>query len=673
MALTAQDRIEAQRLKDAASYRREQLESALSGLAKVTAVRADLQESQAKVIADYQKNAMGAIARVESAIMSGAKAAQIRGMVDLHELVNKAPVDFAKAAYMPDKALLDKVAMAVPVGQAESRTGENAKTAWQTFYKFAQPNSGNILGSYDEMVDRYGPDDGHVSPGDPDLWNNRQRVQTKLSTEREAAENQRRVYASLLERPQVYAEWAKEQGLDPNLDETKDKFAYDLGLDKLLPSVAASPFIAEMKKTIIQPAQVLAQVAAAGPIGTAIDQATEEVEFWRKMIPTGSEDSTELETEDTFRDKLAAWIGRKETRQWAESQGLKIGQTVPLTDDIKKAIAAGQYPGSVFTKYGVYLPAPDDMVAFRQAYRQLNIRPERQVFRAAGLTRGGHSVVEVVVKPPPKERAEALRGPKLVEATKDPAAAKDGSGLWVGKLEDGTYVSTKDGEKWEPMDSAAAQAILASSKLEMEPQPDEVYPLAKPAGEPKTYTGAFREQVYGDAPGSVRFVNPETGREEYIAPEDIVQQRFVNHEPGTHRVRPLDAVRKVASKALTKSAGVEQEPTPAKGPTPTSVTGPLRQPVKQAEPQALPDVEQMEQAQREKNRAVIPQVMKNADEALAMSRVRTPMSNPPPETTTPTTTTPTASVGPAPQDALRRKFKQARVSPAGTSYAAPPE
>jgi hypothetical protein len=676
---TYQERTALEQLKLSGSYKKEQLESALSGLAKAEGNLRDIQTEQAKLIQDYQKNALNDIARVEASIGSGSKAAQIRGMVDLHKLILNSPVDFAKAAYLPNRALLDRVEMTVPIGQAEALSNENRRLAWQTYYKFEQPDAGNVQGTYDAMVNNYGPEEGMVDPSDAALWAKRQRVQTKLTTERAASENFDRTYAAFRDKGATYETWAQEHNLDPNDEATREKFAYDLGLDKLLPSVATSPFIAELKKTVTQPAKVLEQTGAfVSPLDTAITEAKGDVEFWKSMIPKDAE-GADVESADTFRDKLAAWVGRPETKAWAESQGLRIGQTVPLTERIKEDIAAGNYPGAVFTKYGVYIPAPDDMVAFRKAYRQLNTRPERQVFRAAGLTRGGQSVVEVDLKPPPHIVARAL-GPKLVEATKDPATGKDGD-LWLGKLDDGSYVSTRDGETWEPMDAVVAQAILASSKLEMEPQPDEVHPFAKPVPQPKTFTGAYRAPRYGDAPGSVRFVNPESGKEEYIAPQDIAGQRFVNHAPGAHRPQPLDAVRKVATKALLARAGAEREPTPATGPAPTAATGPLPEPTRQAEPPKLPDLEAMEQAQREKNRAVTPAAnkaaqdfgMQQADKALEMSRARAPLGNPPPETKVPSTTTPTASAGPVPTDALRRKFRSAKMSPAGTSFVAPPE
>lgn len=651
--------IEAQKI--AATYWKEQYESAASALSKAGGHLSDLYEAKGKAVQDYQKAAMNAVSRIASTELP----ARIRGLVDLRELALTSQIDFAKAAYLPDRSLVDRIigeVSAIPTSDEEQRK----YAAWQKFYQYAQPDTGNLWGTYQEMIKKYGINDQEpesaITPENTTLWSAKQRVHDKLRTEKAAAENIGQTYAALTAVPGTYAEWARKHNLDPESDATRERFVRDLNLEAALPQVTSPEFVKAVQRVATMSPDTLEKSQAfTSPLDTGIKAAEAEVDFWKGQLPArpGEED---VETGDTFRDRLAAWVGRPETRQWAEANGLDIGQTVPLTDRIKQDIAEGKYPGHVFTKYGVYIPKPDDMVAFRKAYKQLDMRPERQVFRAAGAGYGGSTVVEVGLKAPPDVVAEERAKSPRIESV---AAHDQGA---VAKMSDGTYAASADGKTWKPIPESAAQQILQLPDVALEPLEEDVRPFFKEPP-PKMFVGAWRPPKYGDAPGSVRFVNPENGKEAYIRPEDVAGQRFVNHAPGAHKPQPLDVVRKVATERLLKRAGLEQEPTPATGPAPTSATGSLPAPVRQAEPPAVPDVERMEQAQREKNRAVNERAIQRADKALEMSRARTPLGNPPPEATTRTTSTPTMSTGSKETDALRRKFKAARMSPAATVYA----
>lgn len=674
---------EMENLRDSKQYA-----SAASALARADVQLTKLQGDKAKAIQDFQKGALNAAADIESKD----RVQYLKGLVALRELSLTAQIDFAKAAYLPDDALMQKINDRVAVIPPSDPAARN-KAAWEMFYNLVEPTSGNVWGTYQAMLKNYGENDkepaGAVTPDNVGLWRKRQNVLDKLETENSAAQNFNSTFAALHQNPITYAEWVRVNRKDPDDPNTREEFVRDLNLEAALPYGHTNDFLNHLRAVVKMPQDKLEKAQAfTTAYDEGIDTAKGAVEFWRGQLPRDAA-GEDVETGDTFRDRLAAWVGRPETRQWAEANGLSIGQTVPLTQRIKDDIAAGKYPGHVFTKYGVYLPKPDDMVAFRKAYNQLESRPERQVFRAAGLGYGGSTVVEVGLKPPPDVIEEAkAASPKVVEM----GQYNDGM---VAKLSDGSYAASTDGDTWKPLPADAAQQLVAEQKVQMDAFEDDLRPFYKEPP-PKMFVGAWRPPRYGDAPGSVRFVNPENGKEAYIAPQDVANQRFVNHAPGAHKPQPLDVVRKVATERLLKRAGLEQEPTPATGPAPTSATGPLPAPVRQAEPPKVPDVERMEQAQREENRTANEAAIRRADKALAMSRARAPLGNPPKdemppvppmpkegnapppvpappkgsepppvpkEVTTPTVTTPMLSTGARGQDVLRRKFRDARNPP----------
>lgn len=640
------------------------LSSVVRAIGQLSGQRADLVAEKADASKDLKLAALSTIKGVESSMKSGSEAARMRGLVDLHKLLVESPTAFAKAAYLPDRALLDRIVLGLPEpGQSEAEESNRRRAAWQAFYTQVQPDAGNVLGTYRAMQEQFGSDEGVIEPGNTALTKKRQMVAEKLATEEAAAAQFDRTIRAFTERPVVYAEWAAEQGLDPESDEARRKFAVDMGLDTLLPAVQESGFISRLKNTVEDP-KAFEDELARSDVGEGIAAIDKELDYLKGLLPG---ERGEGPTADTDRDKLAAWIGREDTRWWAEQHGLKLGQTVPLTPELQKEIDEGKYPGSVYTKYGVYLPRPDDMVAYRRAKAEQNRRPERQILRAFGTGRGAQSVVEVDLKPPDELVAKA-KGPRLSEVAIYPG--EGGAPAAVGKLADGTYVGSADMSTWKPIPEEAAAAIEG---LSFQPVTDEQYPLAKPLPT-KTVRGVRRLSQYGDAPGSVRFVNPDTGKEEYIAPEDIAEKREPGLAPGARRPQPLDAVRKAQAQGVLKRTGLTEEQ-----PEPT-----LRQePVSTPEDRPTPRQQAVEKLA---DNAAATTVLRQADKAVEASRASVPLNKVPAGTVTPSAVTPAERTEPAnpvvpaspvvssDEKADQRKlFRKAKMSPAGTSYAPPAE
>lgn len=658
----------------ATSLRREQLESVISVLGRIQDAHYDIGEKLGETTAKYKSKAQSDILAIERAVRSGSDAARIRGLVDLHELVVSSPIDFARAAHLPNTATLDAVRLAIPQNVMATNPAEAKRIAWQTFYSKIEPNAGNLQGTYDQMVDDYGEDKDYVKEEDTFLWNKKQLVENKLTTERAAAQDFDTRIRAIADSGTTYQKWAADNGLNPDDDATRKRFVQDMGLDKLIPMTGDSPFVTKLKATVLDPNAYKDELYRSD-FARELKRNEADQEFWKSMLPgdldgTGASGETSADDEWTRRDKLAAWVGRPETQEWAKKNGFTLGRTVPLTPELQKEIDDGVYPGSVYAHGQVYIPSPDDWKAFREFRGQLQRRPERQVGRALGLRHGSSSVVEFDYLPAKVlDAAKQARGPRLVEST------MDYSGGALGKLEDGSYVvGTLDGNNlvWKPLPADQAQAAIAAEKLSLAPQEKdiEVFPLAKTTElpKPKRVTGVYRPPMAGDPSGSLRFVDPQTGEEHYIAPQDIEAWHFPAGEPGHKKPQPLDDVRRAQAQRVLRKMLAPPLPTgPAPAAAPAQAAPPL--PTPPVPPLAKTDV--MPPAPGSQPPPVPPRVA--AD--VAPPPIPKPEGPPPVPKSSGTTTTPTVAPtkGANERDVLRQQFKRARMSPMGTAYAPPPE
>lgn len=568
------DRLALEREKIATRYMQEEFESLSASISRADALVSTGYAKLAADTADIKQKMIDAVAGFQRAQQSGSAAARMRATVDLRELMVKAPIDFAKAAYPPDEAALREIRIASnPSGDTNTRDKGIAQKAWQAFYTNHVEGAGNLWGTYKEMLDTYGPDtQGLGSEGG--LEAKRARVKERLTKEEGAAGAFQQAYQTLVDYPGALEKFlAENPTLDRNAESTLEAFENDAGMRERLPRIKDTPFIAGLQQAVTNldtGREDLYRKDHLAGIDAAASARDRDIALREKLALRSGEDGP---TDDTERDLMAAWLKRADVQEWAKKNGLRVGRVVEVTEQQKADIAAGKIPASTVTKYGMLTDGPDDQKAVNFAYKQMARSPERDVFRRAGITRSGlaNTVVEVEVGADPALYADPNSG----KFYKDPADGKyvnfkdvlgkytstigvrdDG---WVSTLPDGTFVwSTDEGKSWAPVSKDVGSRLSDGVKMTIE---DAVVGLEVVDTPPpvQVFRGVKRPPLINDAAGSVRFVNEETGREEYANP-DIV--RRVN-EPGVRadatKTSLADVVGKAATKGALKKSGLGQD------------------------------------------------------------------------------------------------------------------
>ena len=523
-------------------------------------------------IAETKRSYADAAARYYGSTGAGKEAARMRAFVDMSELAVTAPLDFAKAAYAPDTAILDYVQKeANPNNDASTTdaTTQIPQKAWKAFYSKVVPEAGNLRGTYDAMESRYGKDTYSLAT-DRDLGGRRAAVLDKIERENKGADVWEKSYASFAGVKGDYDTFVKERGADPNDSETLKAFYNSAGMAARLPLLEDPAFIGQLTAVVQAPRsleqELFLEVGRSGVTGL-----DEEAKFLRGMLPK-DDASTTADTADTERDLLASWIKRPDVQWWAKQNNLNLGTTKELTEQMKADIAAGKFPGSVYTKYGVYIPGPDDLKARQFAKGQLNRDPSKNLFRALGIGRGGggsgpQTIVEVTVGKDPAlykdpDSGKFYRNPEtgkyiplaeLEKHTRPIYAYENGH---VAQRADGVYVwSTDEGETWSPIAKSAGEKMVARAASTPGPMTAVVGMEATDEPPPEdTYRGVRKRATYRDVEGSVRFVNEETGDEEYITPDII---RGVS-EPGLRADASRPSLARTLRRAVTKGAAERQ-------------------------------------------------------------------------------------------------------------------
>jgi hypothetical protein len=509
-----ESRIRAQQAAIAGDYRKEQFESLTASIKAADALVSRGYEKLAGETAELKGRAVDAVARFQASQHAGEGAQRTRSTVEMAKLMVNAPIDFAKAAYAPDENLLRDVRMAAnPSGDAGTRNPLIAEKAWQTFYTVATPGAGNLWGTYQAMEDAYGKDTNSLA-ADGDLAAARQRVLAQIDTEKGAAAGFGERYRAFTDIDGAWDNFLKRNPhLDPNADATYDAFEADHGIKNRLAKVQDTPFIAQLQKTIADEKSYekeLYRTDALTGIKAAEDARDREIDL-RNKIGGPTEEPPGL-TEDTDRDLMAAWLKRPEIQAWAKQNGLRVGRVEEISEQMKADIASGKIPRASATKYGVYTDGPDDHRAVDFAYNQMKRTPERDIFRRAGISRraGPETIVEV-------------------EVGLDPALYQDPeTKQFVKNTKTGKYVKLAD------VDALGVEDV----EFVAEPPPVTVH------------RGVRRDMLVNDAAGSVRFVNEESGKEEYVNPDII---RRIN-EPGLRSDATKDGLADQIGKGVAKRA-----------------------------------------------------------------------------------------------------------------------
>lgn len=559
----------------------------IAALGKLAGSRASMVTKLSGEAADNQRNLLDNITKFQTAQHSGEGAERMRSTVKMAELVVNAPIDFAKAAYAPDVKLLADVQKAAnPTGDSNTRDPLIARKAWETFYAspYSTPGSGNLWGTYNEMVKLYG-DDNTPLAAEGGLEEKRQRVHAQLDSEKAGAADWQSRYAALVDINGAWEQFLQRNpNLDPNAPATYDAFEADTGIKDRLARVGDTKFIQQLQETVkntdLGREDLYYTTAQAG-----LKELDAERDYLKGLLP-GERDKEKAETEDTERDLFAAWLKRPDVQWWAKENGFRLGTVKEIDADLQKQIDEGKLPGSVYTKYGVYVPGPDDLKARRFAARQLTRAPERNIFRAAGIGRGGtrggpETMIEVEVGADPslyqgpngkfyKDPADGLYV-KAADVGKYAAttARQYENGL-IAQRPDGTYVWSTDGDTWSPVDAAAGKKMYDASDVEVPGVVAGLEVTDQPP--PKQLLRGFRRSpTIRDVEGSVRLVNEETGKEEYITPDLIRSKAEPNLRADHTRTTPADLIRKAKVSGAGERRGLDLDAThtDVPGPAPT--------------------------------------------------------------------------------------------------------
>lgn len=533
---------------------RERIASELQGDTLTAVVRligvnqenlAKLQGEKAKTTAKFKSDLVRVVGDVDKARLSGSVGARLRAQTELAKLLVTAPIDFAKAAYARDEALLMEISKQIPESSKATDKAANDRRAWEIYLKAAPNQAGNVLGTYERMVELYGvPSKSVQASNDPILWKNLQDLEKRKELELIEAATFRNNLQYIQDDAGAYANYL-EKTKKPDNEQTATEFAEYYGAKDRLASTDSPAWIKTLSKVASDP-KAFSDEAFRSDYDTAIENQKSELEYAKSLLPK----ETTADSADTFRDKLAAWLGREDTQWWAEKNGLSIGTLVPRTPELEAEIKAGQYPGAVFTKYGVYMSKPDDMKAFNLGMQQIKQRPEQRLFRAAGVGQG-NIPVEITLN----EQERGTEAPSTSKAMKVGLVKNGTTRVGVALLENGEYaVSNDDGKTWEPVERGAGEALAKQANLQDEFEPFDVPVKVTGAAGPKKILGVYRKPHIDDAVGSVRYVDAETGKEVYVPPEKLGGTFFPGKRPDWTPTTLQDTIRKgVAGQAIKKS------------------------------------------------------------------------------------------------------------------------
>lgn len=488
-----------------ASFDSKQYDALASVIGDLSQARSKVEGKKADLTAKSQDLARSLAAKYDTAVNAGSVAAKTRGLVELSKLLATAPVNYAKAAYVPDEKILQTVALAAPNtpgGETADAAGRNRR-AWETFYNTYVPGTGNLLGTIREMENRYGKADEVVGLSENDFTRARKaEVDSEYGKALAAADEFENRMRYLADMDGEYARWSAERGLDPNDEKTYTAFHEYYGIQNKLPGGGDTPFVRQLKALANDP-KAFSDALYRSDLEAESDALDAQIKKYEGMLP--DRESTSV---DTDRDKLALWLKREDAQAFGKGRGLQVGTVIPYDDNSEADLNAGKYPGAVRTKYGLYIPGPDDMKAARLAIRDLETKPERRLFRAAGLNKADAVPVEITLKS--KGPTEA----KIVKAGVYGEGDKLGS---VGVLDNGEYVVSKDGVEWKPIDRAAGERLAAATTLE-DAQDVGSVPIEQAAGQ--VVRGVRQRPTYGDPPGSIRYID-SNGKEQLVRAEDI--------------------------------------------------------------------------------------------------------------------------------------------------------
>ena len=456
---------------------------------------------------------------------AGTSAASVRGAVELYRLRSQQPIEFAQAIMKTDPAVTAAVkAVADTAAQAGLPPEQVAQKAWEEAMRRTDTTAANVTGLAPFMeANGYGSRPAYDSKTQPKLYQQAQNYEAKLARERKAAED---FNASLT---QIGGSWDAYLAHHPNVNrdspEAYDAFQRDTHLtEKDLPKFGSN-FIANIESVARNPEAAANEGVFADTdrmIGEAQKEQSDAIAEIRKLQSDPFADATS--DDPSMRELLAMWLHQPEVQWWAKQNGFNIGTATPVDPNSPagREIAAGRFPNKYLVGGMAYDVGPDDMKALRLATAQQHGHPEDNVFRAMGLVHksGPRTWIEV-------DEVTGYEQPPILEEVG--LVTQDGQEGAVGRSSDGGYYWTTDNKTWTEIDLDTGKRMLDSStEKTTAPRP---LPGAQPTPITKTRRLEYREPLYGDPPGSVRGIDPETGKEVLLPPDKVFTQRWPDGPP----------------------------------------------------------------------------------------------------------------------------------------------
>lgn len=627
---------------------------------------------------DLQRTLIKAAADFDRAVNSGVAAERVRAVTNLRKVLMESKVDYARAAYAPDVAAVQRIKQAFPLtGASAADRARRARAAWEMFYtQFYVAGAPGLLGTYRELEASFGDPGQFITEFSPEAREAKSRADKDLATALAAAADADAAFRYVADVDDAYKRFAAERGMDLADPRTEAEFASVYAIDKNLPGTIGTTVMNALKEAALRPE--LLNAPSRELAVKQIEALEAQGERFLGMLPSGEGTAGA----DTERDKLAAFIGREDVQAWGAENGLTLGKTYPLTDELRAEVEAGRYPGSVYTKYGVYIPGPDDRRAVMRAASDLQRDPSKRLFRAAGAMRGDRVPVEVVL------RGEQPVGeaPKVVRVS-----AIGGTASVVGQAADGSYFASDDeGKTWKSVSKDAADVLIAKAGPLEDVEPIDTG-IAPPAPEPEVIKGVRQRALFTDRPGGVRFIDSE-GNLRYLPPEQVAEVRTLPGAPAERK--PLgDVVRKGtynrvmgraekasgAADAATFGGGGAPEREPVvfrepRMPKPDRRTGTFTQEAPPAVPATIPSEDEFKAAQAKasapKPRPAVAEVSYDLSRPDPSKPVGIARRGEAPPVTPATDTTVTTSSVPVATDPRRKMFRR---KPTTVEPTAPPQ
>lgn len=468
---------------------------------------------------------------------AGSAAQRMRTLQGLYTAALQNQTSFANAAFRPNLALIDQVTRGIP---DYNRPGVDrrayAREAWAAFAPLAKAQGAGAAGTYDWMVETFGPpSEAGFATGDKLYGELSALTEMRDRAFREAEEFQAKARGFT----DTFEKWAQQKGLDPTDPSVVDRYVAE---NKLGPNdipLPSSSYVEGLKDVSENPASTPLYFSDIDPIiEQRKKQATAAKEEFRSYRgeEAKAEEEAKPEIDLTERERLVGWLQQEDARDWAASHGFRLGTVRAPTQKELADIEAGRLPRDYLVKGMVYSPSPDDEQAVRFAERQMSLKPQESLLYQLGLRgdRTRRGVSEITVETEPATPDKPVRALKMVRFA---------GGTYVVGDDGKFYSSTDEGNSWTPVaDDVGKDAFASGTDIEIKSEDDTTLPgVSKPGTPAKTKTYTIEEQgwIYGRDKGVATGIDATPGSPTFGQRISFPKEQVVSRERiGLERIRP---------------------------------------------------------------------------------------------------------------------------------------